>query len=225
MHKHYKAKHHARVSHPDAVSQWPPLLSMLHLPPNTPFITQQMRGRFTRALTRKDNEANKHAWTRRVSTACAEWQSENTEAIAMPNRWLDRPVALLVYFKAMQTKTMNVLVLHIAFGCYQKVTPAFNDISIAAKGWDGPERREDDNMTCYGTEGVDSRPNTSPYWCTKCCDTRHQQDGLSLSPSPRHPNSISVPRAGHIRCPEPSGSGYRAHTSKLTKFLVSLPEV
>lgn len=30
------------MSHPDAVSQWPPLLSMLHLPPETTLITQQM---------------------------------------------------------------------------------------------------------------------------------------------------------------------------------------
>lgn len=56
---------------------------------------------------------------------------------------------------------MNVLVLHSAFKCY-RVTPAFNDISFAANGWDGLER-EDDNVMCYGTEGVDSRPNTSPY--------------------------------------------------------------
>lgn len=34
--------HHVRMSHPDAVSQWTPLLSMLHLPPETPFITQQI---------------------------------------------------------------------------------------------------------------------------------------------------------------------------------------
>lgn len=127
-----------------------------------------------------------------VCAPCAEWQSEHrSHSNAKPMTGSGRCIAGLIQSHATKTKWM-CLFLHSAFWCYQ-VTPAFNDISIAAKGWDGLEC-EDDNMMCYGTEGVDSRPNTSPYWCTKCCDTRHQQDGLSLPPLPRHPTFVSITR-------------------------------
>lgn len=59
-------------------------------------------GRFTRALICKDNETNKHEPAVYLLLVLSD--NQNTEAIAMPNRWLDRDVALLVYFKAMQPK-------------------------------------------------------------------------------------------------------------------------
>ncbi len=148
--------------------------------------------------------------------------NQNTEAIAMPKRWLDRDVALLVYFKAMQPKQNEcacfthccwlLLESHSSFQWH------FDSSKRMGRSW---MRRlwEDDNMTCYGTEGVDSRPNTSPYWCTKCCDTRHQQDRLSFPP--RHvTRTIFSTKTEHVRSPEPCGSDYWvADTSKWTSSL------
>lgn len=88
--------------------------------------------RFTHALTCKDNETNKHS---AVHLLIVPSDNQKTEAIAMPNqRWLVQAVALLTQSHATpKSKWMNVLVLHRTFGCYQKVTPAFDDISRAAK--------------------------------------------------------------------------------------------
>lgn len=168
------------MSHPDAVSHCS--ACSICLPRHRSSLSSQS-GRFTRALICKDNETNKHEPA--VYLLLVPSDNQNTEAIAMPNRWLDRAVALLVYFKAMQPKQNECACFTHCFWMLLEGHSSFQwhfDSSERIRRFWMRRWWEDDNLTCYGTEGVDSRPNTSPYWCTKCCDTRHQQDGLSFHP-------------------------------------------
>lgn len=172
------------------------------------------------ALICKDNETNKHEPA--VYPLLVLSDNQNTEAIAMPNWWLDKAVALLVYFKAMQPKQNECACFThcfwMLFEGHSSFQWRFDSSGRMGRSW-MQRRWKDDNMTCNGTEGVDSRPNTSPYWCTKCCDTRHQQDGLSFSPRLATQPKLFISTKTRTG-PEPSGSGYWvADTSKLTSRL------